>query len=142
MIKIIEKKSEFNAALNGERIVNKSLNQGLHEIGMENVTYMRKLVKQGSKTGKLYRIKGRLHRASAPGEAPANLTGSLVRSMNYKVSSPYHLEFGDEAEHGLYLEAGTRNMEKRPHIERTVIEKEKDNENSLIKAAEREFKKI
>ena len=90
------------------------------------------LILEKPKTGRLYRLKrnGRIvkHRASAPGEAPANFTGSLRRSIDFDVVGGDRMEFGVKSEfenrkgtpagvdYGKYLEEGTPKMEKRPFL--------------------------
>lgn len=83
------------------------------------------------KHGKVYKIKrgGRLirHRASAPGEAPANLSGDLRRSLDFNVVGADRLEFGYREKfqgktsqrgtfYGKFLELGTRKMKPRPGL--------------------------
>ena len=94
----------------------------LYNIGKKNVQHTRMLIKKGPKTGRLYRIKGRKrrHRASAPGEAPANLTGRLRKSVNFNVSGYDQMEFGDGEMYGKFLETGTKKMEAREHLGKSV----------------------
>ena len=99
--------------------------------GDRNVKYARKEILKRNKTGRLYMIKGKLHRASAPGEFPANLTGKLRKGINYKVRGSNSMEFGDRVNYGKYLELGTKKMEPREHIVRTVEERSVDFRNAL-----------
>lgn len=77
--------------------------------------------KQGVKaglrrSGKTRMIVGsRFHRASAPGQPPAEDTGRLYRSINVRrmAKGNYRVRFGGAAG---YLEFGTRNMDARPFI--------------------------
>jgi len=64
---------------------------GFHRLGNLEVLHARKLIRKGPKTGRLYSIPGRKrrHRASAPGQSPANLFGNLARSIGYQI-------YGDE----------------------------------------------
>lgn len=96
------------------------LRAGLIEIGQLNVRYARKIICSKNKNGRLYQFRGRMHRASAPGEAPANMTGALVASIDYSVRGSSQMEFGDKIIYGKFLENGTRNMEARPHLAKTV----------------------
>jgi hypothetical protein len=65
------------------------------------------------KSGRLYRIAGRLHRASAEGETPANLTGNYRKSIGFNVSGWDELEFGNSAYYAGWLENGTARMGAR-----------------------------
>lgn len=112
---IREFKTQDKRILQGARIA-------LYNIGKANVFYTRNIIKRGPKTGVLYRIPGRKrrHRASAPGEAPANLTGKLRRGVNFQVKGNDQMEFGDTELYGKFLEMGTRKMARRPHLEPAV----------------------
>ena len=121
--------------------VRRGLNVALGIIGRENVKYCKELIRKPPKTGNIYTIGRRRHQASAPGEPPATLSGELLRSIKFRVAGWDFMEFGDEAEHGKFLETGTRKMEARPHLTRTVADKSKDNFNELAKQTGLELKK-
>lgn len=120
----------------------RGIKHGLHEIGSENVKFLRKIIRDKNKTGRIYIIKGRLHQASAPGEAPANLTGKLAKTADYKVRGTYQCEFGDKMFYGKFLEEGTRKILPRPHIIRTVKKKERDNYRSLAGHTHRQITRL
>lgn len=58
---------------------------------------------------------GKMHQASAPGEAPAMDTGNLVNSIQYQMTSNTTAEVNVGAEYGVHLEYGTVNMGARPY---------------------------
>lgn len=76
-------------------------------------------IQGGNKSGKIYTRRSVTHQASAPGQAPATDTGSLVSQisairegfLNYSVGSRE-----DEAPHGFWLEFGTSKMAARPWL--------------------------
>lgn len=144
MIRIKEDRKNSYVYMQIERtplIFQKGIKNALHEIGSENVFQLRRFIHLPPKSGRLYFFRGRIHRASAPGESPANMTGRLSRTTDYKVrmgGSP-QVEFGDTAFYGEYLELGTRNMDPRPHVIRTVKKKERDNYNSLERSVKHEI---
>ncbi len=75
----------------------------------------------GQKTGRTYRRGNVLHRASAPGEAPASDTGRLVNSINGVVEKSTTLEAVIRAGGGIVryarmLEFGTAKMAARPFL--------------------------
>lgn len=88
----------------------------LFEIGGENTQQTKKFIYAPPKTGRFYPYKGRLHQASAPGESPANRSGFLARSCDYKVIGLYRVEFFTRAPYGNYLEDGTENKDGTPRI--------------------------
>lgn len=81
------------------------------------------LITAGGKTGRLYKRRGVVHQASAPGEPPASDTGTLVRSRVQELI-PEQLagRFKITAGYAMALEVGTRNMAPRPHARRALAE--------------------
>lgn len=76
------------------------------------------------KSGEIYIINGVQHQASAPGEAPASVSGKLLESTRYETKGD-ELEFGagdDKTDYAKFLELGTSKMEDRPFIFVTVEE--------------------
>lgn len=122
--------------------IKKSIRNEFYKIGKVLVKTSRDMMKEpksgrtyqvtlGSKGKKLKRIKD--HISSAPGEAPAIITGALRDSVDFLVKGSEELHFGVNLEHitpdsgnaqwhnnvasyGKYLELGTVKMEKRPFL--------------------------
>jgi hypothetical protein len=125
-------KKVFVTINQGHAMHKRGIRWGLFAIGRENVKHTRRLILDKNKNGRLYFIRGKIHQASAPGEAPANLSGKLQKSVNYKVRGSSQMEFGDEVYYGKFLESpGTKRILPRPHLETTVKDREKDNINIL-----------
>ena len=105
----------------------RAVRRSMHDIGGEARDGMVNALSIGSRTGRFYRLSGDLrrragkviHRASAPGEFPAKLTGDLARSADYSVRGAQEIEVGVREGYGPHLEFGTRNMLRRPFIEPT-----------------------
>jgi len=136
-----ENKTTFISVDNATSRIRKGLVKALTSIGKENVRYCRQLIRKPPKTGRVYTIGGRRHQASAPGEPPANQTGNLARSVDFKVSGWNRMEFGDRAPYGKFLEDGTRKMEPRPHLLRTVADRSGDNYNTIAEETGQEIRK-
>lgn len=98
------------------RLFEAGIAAALHEIGADSVREVRRLIKDGQKTGRVYTFRGRRHQASAPHEAPANRTGRLMESSSYQVHGAFQAEVGEEAEYAQFLENGTKRMAPRPHL--------------------------
>lgn len=98
----------------------KALRLALKDVGSDVVSDMARFILTGPKTGRIYVYNGRAHQASAPGESPANRTGKLAASGDYKVRGYYEMVVGETAEYAGYLEHGTYKMAPRPHIIRAV----------------------
>ena len=129
-----------------KNLFNEGIRNAFFDQGDRNVKYARKEILKRNKTGRLYKIGNKLHRASAPGEFPANLSGKLRRGIDYTVRGHNQMEFGDRAKHGVYLEMGTKTalgvtkMELREHIIRTVQERGEDFANALLYHVDRKIK--
>jgi HK97 gp10 family phage protein len=80
---------------------------------------IRKAIQRGPKTGRVY-VRGegqnlsRTHRASAPGEAPATDTGTLVSSITFKQESRLTATVASRLAYATYLEFGTQRIAPRP----------------------------
>jgi hypothetical protein len=79
-------------------------------------------IRQGSEDGPIvavFRASGKqnlslTHRASAPGEAPANDTGLLFSSIYFKQPSKLTAEIGSRLPYAYWLEYGTKKIKPRP----------------------------
>lgn len=78
----------------------------------------RQLVLKGPKTGRTYIRRGKIkHRASAPGEAPASDTGTLVRNIVTAAElSRNRVRIIAKTKYAAFLEYGTRKMKPRPFL--------------------------
>lgn len=97
------------------------INKGLFAVAKKVEADAKRSIMDGQKSGRIYRRGNVLHRASAPGEAPANDTGRLVNSINGVVERNSTLEAVIRAGSGLVkyarmLEFGTAKMGARPFL--------------------------
>lgn len=87
----------------------------------------------GQKSGRVYVIRQRgggrrRHRASAPGQTHANLTGRLRRSVSYLTHGTDSMSFGygvsvsgaRAPKYAPFVEFGTRRMAARPSLENAI----------------------
>lgn len=100
--------------------IRNNLRKSLYDIGEEVKRENKRLIKSKDKTGRIYKFKGRDHQASAPGEAPANRSGRLMKSSNYRVRNHQEMSIGEEVLWAKFLEEGTRKMSPRPHLIRAI----------------------
>ena len=70
----------------------------------------------GAHTGRIYRIGSVSHQASAPGEAPAVDTSTLINSIGTKMLEKLKAIVYAGAEYALHLEMGTRYIAPRPFM--------------------------
>lgn len=111
--------------------MHKGIRTALFEIGAENIQQTKKFIYAPPKTGRIYNYRGKRHQASAPGQSPANRSGFLARSLDYRVSGIQRVEFFSTAKYSNYLEDGTENMQPRPYFIRTSNAKKQANFRSL-----------
>ena len=87
----------FIRATREQLITEGIIREGFFQTGGQLKAHANEKILKGLKTGRLYRIRrGKIiknHRSSAPGETHANLSGTLRRSIGWKVSGHY-LTFG------------------------------------------------
>lgn len=127
----------FLSLQNTDKLTKQGITQAFHLIGQSLIKTAKKgILDKKKKTGKVYRVarnsRVRKHQASATGEYPASITGSLWRSLGYEgANSGNRLEFGAGGRSGKlgkngklvdyakYLEKGTKNMGSRPFLQKS-----------------------
>ena len=117
--------------------VGDAINEGHEKAG---ILIKRELIRgltTGSRSGRIYRIRGKSHQASAGGEFPAKLSGALAASVGFKTTNK-RLIIGENADYAAYLENGTSKMAARPHL-RPSVER---NVQKLRKLVEQEIIKV
>lgn len=94
----------------------------LKEFGNEVVRDLRKEMRQ-SKSGRTYIINGRVHVASAPGEAPAVLTSGTSRSLRVRskgTGAEIEIQSGGASR---WLQEGTKKMRPRRFLREVLRDK-------------------
>jgi hypothetical protein len=126
------------------------LRKALIDIGAEVSQEAKKLIRNGPKTGRTYGS----HTASAPGQAPANRTGRLMKSVKFRARNHTEMTVGAEAEYAGYMEKGTRGREEdtfgagrfgaikpRPFLIKAVNNKAQDTVRIILENIDREVKR-
>lgn len=135
----IEKGPDFHrfeiAITSLSRNTRQGIRNGWRKIGQELKEDLIEETKK-PKSGRLYRIKRKSHRASAPGETAARITGKYGRSASY-IPRGDELEFGVSSPYGGYLEHGTSKMDARPGLQNSI----KNKQNSFPSTMEAEIMK-
>jgi HK97 gp10 family phage protein len=95
-------------------------------------------IQREAKNGRVYKRGQIAHKASAPGEAPANDTGRLVASFNTSATADKLIvqikSGGGVVDYAKYLEFGTNNMEARPFM-KPALEKSRKYINDRMEKA-------
>lgn len=97
--------------------VERGLADAINATALETLADVRKAIQGPPKTGREYprgKDGSKIHRASAPGEAPATDTGALVNSTYFTKVDQFTAAIGSRLEYAFHLEFGTRKMEARP----------------------------
>ena len=91
--------------------------RNLEAAGRAVHTEIQRVLRRGGRSGHSYYVPGTQTRytASAPGEAPANVTGTLAGSYEYQASDTRAV-IGTSDKRGPMLEYGTQYIEPRPHV--------------------------
>lgn len=95
--------------------ISKQLGLIVNSAALEAVSDVRRAIQGPPKTGREYpRGNNKIHRASAPGQAPATDTGTLVSSIYNEDRGEYSKAIGSRLDYSFYLEFGTFKMDARP----------------------------
>jgi hypothetical protein len=99
-----------------ERIA-RGTNNGMRALALIAQGYAQQSVLRGPKTGRVYKRGKKLtHRASAPGEAPANDLGFLAQSIKIEITQQNTVSLRALAPYAIHLEYGSRKMAARPFL--------------------------
>ena len=141
MIKVIaspDNQKAFMSIKITETNTRNAIRQAFYFVGKDMKEYSQKLIASKNKSGRTYLVRlngvSRKHQASAPGEAPANLSGNLKASLGFEVRGGDQMEFGSRSEapkagvspnqavadYALGLEVGTSIMAPRPYLKPSV----------------------
>lgn len=127
---------------NLKQLTNRGIRQGFYFLGRDLMKTSQKGIKDPPKTGRIYKIRSargrrKNHQASAAGEYPANLTGELRKGVRFEVQGNSRLVFGAQAEHGPYLELGTRKMAERPFLKKSVLSNQRNAKKHFVREIRR-----
>jgi len=117
--------------------VEKGVSELVTAVGLEAITDVKKRIQGPPKTGAIYTRGSISHQASAPGEAPATDTGTLVNSIFFEQTNKLQVKIGSRLDYAYYLEYGTMMMKARPSWVHAVVDARKSlnaNIDALIKA--------
>lgn len=117
----------------------RAVRQTFYHMGKAIFDDAKTLIKRGPRGGKVYKFKGRTIRASASGEPPQRITGTLRKSLDFVVKGSDYLEVGAHADYASFLELGTSKMGKRPFLQ-TAVDKNKSKIENIVRTEyQREF---
>lgn len=94
-----------------------AVSKAVEASAVEALTDVRKAIQGPPKTGREYprgKNGDKIHRASAPGEAPATDTGALVTSTSIMKVDEFTQAIYSRLEYAFFLEFGTMKMDPRP----------------------------
>lgn len=122
--------------------ISKQIGLVVNAAALEAVSDVRRAIQGPPKTGREYlRGRDKIHRASAPGQAPATDTGTLVSSIYNEDRGQYAKAIGSRLPYAFYLEFGTFKMDARPAwlpaVERAIPKMLKRVELAIAKAKAR-----
>lgn len=110
---------------NARDATKRGIRQGFFRLGSALRETLRKDLLAKDKRGRIYKIRRgkvrRRHRASAPGQTPASLSGNYRKNVGYQIHGSDELEFGiRNVNYADFLERGTSRMKPRPGLGNTV----------------------
>ena len=154
--KINEKSLRIVFKLQNTRTINqRSMRQAFFKIGKDLIKTANGHILDKNKTGILYGVvirngKKRLvkarsglrtHRASAPGQSPANLNSDLRRSLQFQIRGSNFMEFFAETPYASRLEKGDNIIKKRPYMFKSAKENLRNMQRHFFDEFKKEFKR-
>lgn len=134
------RKAEFHIN-NTERLTDRGIRQGFYNVGKLLKSSANKDILAKDKTGIVYRVRRgkviRRHRASAPGQTFANLSGAARKTLGYEVKGASQLEFGFRRNQETFYTRILETSLNRPAIGNAVVKEQ----GNAIMIMEQETKK-
>jgi hypothetical protein len=96
--------------------IEKGTLDGLQALALMAQSDAQRRILKGPKTGRVYKRGKVTHRASAPGEAPANDLGFLVGSIKIDITQKMQVDLRALAPYAIHLEYSTVNLAARPFL--------------------------
>ncbi len=120
-------KKAYRSINNIDENTRRGMRQAFFQYGNDLIKTANRQILEKPKGGRVYRVRrGKRkfrHRASAPGESPANLSGNYRKSIGYKIRGSSQMIFGAgsaKVPYAVWLERGTRRMKPRPGLGNAV----------------------
>ena len=140
----------LNAGTFGYKRMPKDIRAALARVVDRHIRIVRdkiRMAMRARKHGRVYYINGKRHRASAPGEAPAILTGALYRSIVPRISaSKTQARIAPKVFYAHWLERGTKRghskfsrwrMRPRPYMKPAFDSQREEFRASVARAVQR-----
>lgn len=149
----------YKAIANIGQATSRGIRQAFYNIGNDLKKDSNDEILDGSKSGITYTIYSNKrkfkHQSSAPGEAPANLTGNLRKSIGFDIKGTTQLEFGSRsgppaagvssrqhvADYAKALEVGNSRVAARPYLKPAFEHCERNIETYFAQEIEKELNK-
>lgn len=136
-----------------------AIRKAFYYIGKDLKQVSNDMILSKNKSGKIYSVRlgktRKLHQSSASGEAPANLTGNLRKSIGFEVRGGSQLEFGSRsgppsaglspkqnvADYAAALEVGSSRVAARPYLSPSIEKNRRNTTEHFERELERELNK-
>ena len=125
------------ALSNSQRNTVRGIRQAFYFIGRDMRSTANKNILERPRSGRVYKIKGRRHVASSPGESFANFTGAARRTLGFQVRGGDNMEFGFRKNSRTIYTKILEEEKNRPTLEIAV----KSNSRNAIKHFRKEIKR-
>lgn len=129
---------------NHPRATRRGIRRAFYFTGRSLVRKARSEIRRPGRTGRTYLVRRGQgskiirHKASARGEYPANLTGTLARSTDFFVRGTTELYFGSTASYAPFLELEDKLY--RPFLSNTIESEEKNTDNYFVRFIGKELR--
>jgi len=124
----------FGSVLNLKKHTRLGIIRAAHKSAQGLIYSLQNEANNGLKTGRMYGD----HKASAPGETPATITGKYANGVR-TIVRPKEFVFGNITPYAGYLEFGTSRMKPRPGLSNAIVDQERNIVRNYLKEIEREI---
>ena len=113
--------------------IERGVKNAAYEIGRETEKESKRLIQSGTRSGRIYKIRGATHQASAPGESPAEFSGELSKSIKYNVKGTDEIKLTATTPYAAKLELGPKDEPEkaRPYLSRAFENRTQQNLRTL-----------
>lgn len=129
-------KAQQKAFMSYRKLLLNDINKGMSEMVRITRDHARRRIRNGTRSGRKYSVKGKTHTASKggpDGEYPKGITHKLERSIKTATGRRFDKDIGSSLNYADFLQTGTTRMAERPWLNRAWEESRKRHEKVLSK---------
>lgn len=127
-------KAQKKAFKSYRKLLLSDINKAMSEMVRITRDHARRSIRNGTRSGRRYSVKGKTHIASRggpDGEYPKGITHRLERSIKVATGRQFDKDIGSSLNYADYLQTGTTRMKERPWLNKAWDESRKRHEKVI-----------